>query len=594
MPFFARNIRLPFRSFTRNAGGKRNFILLCSVVVGLLAGISAVLLKKLVEAMEHLSRYIAEYISGSYIFLFLPALGILLTVVYIRYINRNKIEKGIGKILLNINRRQSVIKLNNLWSHMISSSLTVGFGGSSGLEAPIVCMGAAVGSNTAKWLKFTVHERKILLASGSAAGIAAVFNSPIAGVLFAFEVLLGETSIPAFIPLLAASASATIVSKLSYSGQLFHLAASDWKFSALPFYVLLGLGGGLLSCYISYVARKLEHGIFASAPLLLRPLFGGAILGLMVFLFPPLLGEGYYYLQEVLSGHLQVLQQNNLFGAYMDQDWFIGLFILLIVLLKIVAAGITIGSGGNGGTFAPTMFTGGFLGLLVAFLANQTGWVQLSYSNFVAVGMAAVLSGVMHAPLTAIFLIAEISGGYALLIPLMIVSTCSYFMNKAFFHHNIYWHELIKGKQVVVDKDKEILEEISVKSLVNTNFEVIFGAQKMKDAIGRFAIKNASILPVVDAEHQLIGVLVPDDMRRYLLEEDLEGEVQDYMSDVPGLIDVNDDSMESVMEQLDNLQVWTLPVVDEGRFIGFISKSSVFSVYRKVLQRKQAQLDIFQ
>lgn len=593
MQFSARYIRIPFRKLRRTGADKRNFILLCSVAIGFLAGVAAVLLKLLVETMEHFSRSIAMYLSGGYIYLFLPALGILLTVIYLKYINRNKMEKGIGKILFNINRKQSAMPVNNVHSQLISSSLTVGFGGSSGLEAPIVSMGASIGSNLSKWLNFTVYERKILLASGSAAGIAAVFNSPIAGVLFAFEILLGETSIPAFIPLLAASATGTIVSKLIYSGQLFHVANHAWQYGALPFYILLGLTGGLLSCYISYMGRKLEHGIFTSAHILVRPVLGGAILGLLIFLFPPLLGEGYYYLQEVLAGHLDVLKQENLFTGYMNNDWFVGLFIAAIVLLKIVAAGITIGSGGNGGTFAPTLFTGGFLGLLVAYIANHTGLVNLSYTNFVAVGMAAVLSGVMHAPLTAIFLIAEISGGYGLLIPLMIVSACSYFINKYFFKHNVYWHELVKDKEIIVDKDREILDEIDLKSLVNTNFEVIFSHYKMSEAIGRFAIKNASILPVVDDEEHLIGVLVPDDMRKYLLDEQEEGLVRDYMSEVPGVIDIDLDTMETVMERLDDLLVWTLPVVQEGRFIGFISKSSVFSVYRSVLRNKQSQLDLF-
>jgi len=572
---------------------QRNFLIYCSVFVGLLGGLAAVALKFLVRVMEHVSQNIASHLYYHLAYAFLPALGILLTVGYQHLINRDHIEKGIGKILINIKKNRSNIKLNNIYSHLITSSLTVGFGGSSGLEAPIVCMGAAVGSNTGKFFNLSPYEKTVLIAAGASAGIAAVFNSPIAGVLFSLEILIGEITIPTFIPLLIASATGVVVSKLLYSGQLFHLVTEGWAMNALPFYVILGLFSGWISVYVSKVAGALEKGIFLKYNRYVRALAGGLLLGIIIMIFPALFGEGYTHLQSILNGSIKALQNETLFSSWLTEPVVMIIFIAALVLMKVVAAGITIGSGGNGGTFAPTMFTGAFLGLFVAFTANQTGLVHLSVSNFIAVGMAGALSGVMHAPLTAIFLIAEITGGYVLFIPLMIVASISYIISRIYNPYNMYWKELIHEKNIRPDQDYTMLDAIGLDSIINTNFTPVYKHTIIADFYKLLSKNTANIFAVLDDNGELEGVILMDNVRKQLFNQKIAMEtVIEIMSPPPTVIDYYQ-PVSDVMEVFDALDVWQLPVTKNGEFIGFISKSALLTQYRDLILKQHRESDLF-
>jgi CIC family chloride channel protein len=572
---------------------QRNFLIYCSVVVGLLGGLAAILLKYVVHLMEVLSENLASHLYYHLAYAFLPALGILLTVFYQHVINRDHMEKGIGRILINIKRNRSNIKLNNIYSHLLTSSLTVGFGGSSGLEAPIVCMGAAVGSNTGKFFSLSPYEKTVLVAAGASAGIAAVFNSPIAGVLFSLEILIGEITIPTFIPLLIASATGVVVSKLLYSGQLFHLVTGGWVLDALPFYVILGLFSGWTSVYISKVAATLEKGLFLKYGRYTRALIGGLILGLIIMVFPALFGEGYTHVQEILNGNIDILKNETLFSSWLAYPVVMLLFIACMVLMKIVAAGITIGSGGNGGTFAPTMFTGAFLGLFVAFAVNQTGLVHLSISNFIAVGMAGALSGVMHSPLTAIFLIAEITGGYVLFIPLMIVTAISYIISRIYMPYNMYWKELVHEKNIHPDNDFNMLDAITLDSIINKNFIAINKDTIIAEFYRILSASSANIFPVIGNDGVLEGVILLDQVRKRIFDQKIRHEtVAEIMVPPPAVIDYYQ-PVTTVMETFDALDVWQLPVVKNEVFIGFISKSTLLAQYREVILKQQREVDIF-
>ncbi len=572
---------------------QRNFLIFCSVIVGLFGGLAAVVLKYLVHFMEELSREISAHLPYHFIYVFLPAVGILLTMLFIHFVNRDKIIKGIGGIIYNIKRNGSNIGLNNVYSHPISSSLTVGFGGSSGLEAPIVCTGAAIGSNIGRFFKMSTYEKTVLLAAGTSAGIAAVFNSPIAGVLFSLEILIGEITIPTFIPLLIASATGVLVSKILYSGQLFHLVTEGWVMQALPFYILLGLLSGCVSVYISTVAGKLEKGILPGQNRYVRAVVGGLILGVIILIFPPLFGEGYHDLQQSLNGNIETIVDESLLSQWLTHPLALLGFIALLVFGKIIAAGITIGSGGNGGTFAPTMFTGGFLGLFIAYGVNLTGLVHLNTSNFIAVGMAGALSGVLHAPLTAIFLIAEITGGYVLFIPLMIVSAISYIISRHFNPHNMYWHDLVHEKNVHPDHDYAMLSSISIESVINRSYTAVNASWSIKEFYKVLAESRSNIFPVINAEGKLEGVVLIDEIRRQLFNDDTENHtVSEIMITPPALIDY-DKPVNNVMKQFDKLDVWQLPVIKDGRFIGFVSKSSLLAKYRDVFISQHKETDLF-
>jgi chloride channel protein, CIC family len=418
---------------------ERTLLILICILIGIVAGISAFFLKSLLQYVQGFIGLFSNRELSNILLVTLPVFGLFLTVAYISIFHRKGLKKGISQILDSIRNKSSIIESNQTYGHIISSSFTIGFGGSAGFEAPIVATGSAIGSNIARFFKIPENERAILLASGAAAGISAIYNAPVAGVLFAVEVLLVNMSVTAFIPLLLASATAAIVSRILFQGQLFVLITNQWNLNAIPVYIILGILAGLYSVLIIRQSIKINKVFEKISNKWMRVGIGSIILSSLIFIFPSLFGEGYFSIQAILN-HENISILNDSFFEIGSN--FIFLPILVLLFVKIYATGITISAGGNGGIFAPSLFMGAFLGYLISNTLNSTGLTELNVVNFTVVGMAGVLSGVIKIPLTAVFLIAEITGGYVLFVPLMIVSATSYFISSYFEHKSIYTKEL--------------------------------------------------------------------------------------------------------------------------------------------------------
>jgi CIC family chloride channel protein len=565
---------------------------LCSILVGIVAGLAAVVMKVLVHFIQQLLQtgWQAQY--QNYLFFIYPILGILLTVTYIKFIHKGAFVKGVSPVLYSIARKASNIDKENMYAQTVTSSITVGFGGSVGLEAPIVLTGSAIGSNVAKTFKLSYKERTLLLACGAAAGIAAVFNCPIAGVIFAVEVLLSEFTIPAFIPLLIATATASVISRTMYSGQLFFLITTGWHMNAIPFYIALALLTGLLSVYITRTTLVIEEFFQRKKNIYGKAAWGGILLGILIFVLPPLYGEGYEMVEHLLSGHPTHLLDNSLFFARAGDPWFVLLFAGAIILVKVIASCVTVGAGGNGGMFAPSLFIGALTGFFFAQLINLLGIAQLTVPNFIVAGMAGALSGVIHAPLTAIFLIAEITGGYVLFIPLMMVSAISYFFTRYFEPYSIYTKRLAqRGHLITADKDKNVLNKLKLKNLIETDFIPVRSSATLGELVNLIAHSRRNIFPVVDKEGRLRGIVLLDDIREIMFNQDLYDKtfVRDIMTQPPAKIK-RDDNMHRVMEKFEDNNAWNLPVVEDGKYIGFVSKSNIFTRYRELLIRQSQQI----
>ncbi len=420
----------------------RNLLIILCILIGVIAGLSAVLLKKTANFFEHL---LSGSFEGSFLqnaFFIYPLIGIVLTVLVVRYLLKDKMQHGVGHIIYSIAKQRSYMDKNNIWSHLLTSALTVSMGGSVGLEAPIVSSGSAIGSTVAKNFRIGYKERTLLLASGAAAGIAAIFNAPIAGLIFALEVLLFDFSIPFMIPLIISTATASVVSQLLYTEKFSFRISNEWSFSSIPFYALLGIGIGLLSVYMIRASLKIEHHFFAYNNRWKRAAMAGIPLCILIFIFPPLFGEGYVLIKNLLEGQVYKLGANTFFSDYLSNPWLLLVFALCVMFFKVIAASLTLGAGGNGGIFGPSMFAGAMAGFVFSRFVNLTGWFTLLESNFIVAGMAGVVAGVIHAPLTAIFLIAEITHGYDLFVPIMIVVGMSYFVTRSFERFSIYHKRL--------------------------------------------------------------------------------------------------------------------------------------------------------
>lgn len=562
-------------------------LVLASILVGIISALAAIVLKTFVHLMHRIPEYFFRESGNHLWYLLLPVIGILLTVLVVRVFFKGMMEKGLGSILFSIVRRSGRVEKNKMYSHIVTSGITIGFGGSAGLEAPIVITGSAIGSNIATRLGFGDKERVLLLACGAASGIAAVFNCPIAGVIFAIEVLLTDITIPLFIPLLISTATSIIVSKLLYRGQLFYLITNDWYYHAIPFYILLGVICGLLSVYMTRVSLYIEDKMETKKENYLKALSGGLLLGGLIFLFPPLFGEGYTTVSSLLSGSFQDIVNNSLFISFRDNPWVLLIIVLLIILIKPIATALTLGSGGNGGIFAPSLFTGAMAGFGLAFLVNLTGISTLHINNFVAVGMAGIMAGVIHAPLTAIFLIAEITGGYVLFVPLMIVSAISYFISRYFEPYSIYTKKLAqKGHLFTGDKDSNVLRQILLDDLIETEFIPLLATDKFGKLIEAFTKSNRNIFPVVDEENNFVGVIQLDNVKELLFRPELHENltIGDIVTGDVLSIEAGE-NMDVVMTKLENSNLWNIPVTRKGKYIGFVSRSNVLSFYRRILKK---------
>ncbi|MEX0968215.1 MAG: chloride channel protein [Bacteroidia bacterium] len=580
----------------RNISNK-NFIFLLSFLVGICGGLAAVLLKTTVHTIGTLLINSFNNIYESYWFFIFPLIGILLTILYKYAFMKGKIGGGIPNLLHAITHKSGLVEKDKMYSHLISSSVTVGFGGSVGLEAPIVTTGAALGSNLGRWFHLGHKKRTLLIGCGAAAGIAGIFNSPIAGVIFTLEVLMLELSIPAYIPLLIAAVTAALISKYLTGGEiLFNFQITDtFQISEVPLYIMLGIICGLLSVYFTRLTFRIESDLRHFTHPLKRALIGGSGLGLLIFLFPPLYGEGYVTLTRLIDNESAAIISESFFLEDNTNQWVFLLFMAGVLAFKVFATSFTIGAGGNGGVFAPSMFVGGLSGFVMARFLNLTGFLSnpLSEKNFILVGMAGVCSGVLHAPLTAIFIIAEITGGYILMLPLMIVSAIAFATTMYFEPHSLYTKQLaLRGLLVFHNRDKTVLTLLRLQRLIETDLVVVHPEAWLEDLVKAVSRSRRNIFPVVDEHEKIHGVILLDDIRELMFKPKQYKLVQikDLMHAPSDYVYIDED-MDSVMKKFDTTGDWNLPVINHDRkYIGFLSKSKIFNHYRTQLI-KQGQED---
>lgn len=574
----------------------RNFLIILAIVVGILAGLAAALLKGLTHHIEDFLQSGLQWRYKYYLYLFFPLIGILLTVLYVRYfIRRSKFETGLTPLLYAISKKSSKVEPHNVYSQIITSAITVGFGGSVGLEAPIVTSGSAIGSTVGRFLGLSYREVTMLLACGAASGIAGAFNSPIAGIVFAIEVLLPEFSIPAFIPLLLSAATAAVVARLFYNQQLFFLVTEGWAVNAVFFYVILAVLIGLFSIYFTKANYFVKNFFYKINHPYKKVMIGGLMLGLMVFLFPTLYGEGYITIKNLLRGDDLNIINNSIFANFNQFPALVILFTVVTIFAKSVATLVTLGAGGNGGTFAPSLIMGGLIGFIFAYSVNLTGLIHLNTANFIVAGMAAALSAIMHAPLTGIFLIAEITGGYVLMVPLMITSAVSYLINRGFQKHSIYTKALAdKGELLSYeDKDTTVLSQMKLRYLIEKDYLQLKGGDLLSARINQIIASKRSICAVLDEHHVFRGVLYVEEVFNAMMKNpDKDQLTANDLLHTDILVLKLEEDLKSVLQKMEAEQVWVLPVVGTGHhFKGFVSKTSIFNKYRDLLKRQANYMD---
>ncbi|MEX2592556.1 MAG: chloride channel protein [Anditalea sp.] len=569
----------------------KNFILILSGIIGIVSGLAAVILKVLVHNIQ---RFLTEGFNieyANFFYILFPLVGLFLTYTIGKFLLKDLGGHGIPDLLYTISRKSSIIPRVSMYSRAITSAITVGFGGSVGLEAPIVVTGSAIGSNVGSLMHLNAKKRTLLIGCGTAGAISAIFGAPIGAVIFAIEVILLEVSVGAFIPLLIASVTGSITSMVLIGKDvLFTFSLTD-KFIAVhtPFYLLLGIFTGVVSIYFSRSLFRTEKLIKQFTDGWLRILYGGILLGVLVFVFPPIYGEGYTTLQSLIDGSPQEILNNSLFFSEDKNPYFLVAFLFLIILVKPIASALTIGSGGSGGIFAPSLFVGGVAGFLFAYLNNLLDWyIPIPLAHFTLVAMCGVMSGVQHSPLSAIFLIAEISGGYELFVPLMLVSAISFTTTTYFEKYSLYKKQLIdQGRYLTETKDEEVLGLISIRSIMERDLLPIRPDALLKDLCDLVKLSKRNIFPVVDKEGILNGVVTLDDIRDIMFDKDKQETllVNQFMHSPPDNISPIE-GMQEVMDKFERSGAWNLPVVENGKYIGFISKSRIFNAYRKRLIRQ--------
>ena len=558
-----------------------------SLVVGLLSALAAALLK---NAIHYTHKILTEGItseSGSYLYLAYPLAGMFLTLMFVRYIVKDNIGHGISRILYSISRKKSHLKTHNTWSSIIASTLTIGFGGSVGAEAPIVLTGSSIGSSIGRFFNLNYKSITLLIGCGAAGAVAGIFKAPVTGIVFTLEILLLDLTTSSIVPLLISSVTAASVAYFLMGEKVlfsFNVVGA-FHISNIPWYLLLGIISGLISLYFSKMTLFLEESYDKIKNSYLRLILGGIVLGGLIYLFPPFYGEGYDTIMLLLQGNSDIVFNSSIFSQFSNSFLVIILFMSGLVLLKVVASSSTNGAGGVGGIFAPTLFIGGINGYLVASVLKKFVNVDLPDNRFVLVGMAGMMAGVMHAPLTAIFLIAEITGGYNLLIPLIITSTAAYITTRSFEKHSIYHVQLAnRGELITHDKDKAVLTRMNWKKEIETDLLKVKPTATLGDLVKIIAKSKRNLFPVVDEYNILEGVISLDDVREIMFRQELYETtfIKDLMSIPPSYID-KEENMETVMEAFRKTGAWNLPVLDKGYYVGFISKSRIYSTYRELL-----------
>lgn len=567
---------------------ERNFILFLSLLVGIVSGLAAVLLKNMVHYTHLFFTERLQVDSGSLLFFIYPFIGIWLTSLFVKYFVHEDISHGVTKVLYAISRRNSMIKPHNNYSSMIASTITIGFGGSVGTEATIVLTGASIGSNLARFFRMNYKVMTLMIGCGAAGAIAGIFKAPIAGIVFTLEVLMLDLTMASLIPLMiSAISSYVLVYFLMGDGIVLDFAVHEhFALSNVPYYIILGVFCGFLSVYFIRMNIRIEHFVTKIKNPFRRVLVGGALLGLLIYIFPPLYGEGYTSLQDLLTDNADNILNNTYFFSLKDSAFMVFLYIVGLVFIKVIATALTNGSGGVGGVFAPCLFTGGVGGFLIANLINLSGIVTVPVSYFVLAGMAGVMSGVMNSPLTAMFLIAEITGGYSLLVPLMLTSVVAHLTGGGMEPHSIYARRLaMKGDLITHNKDKAVLTLMKLDKVIETDLKTIPVDATLGDLVKVVSRSSRNIFPVIDSKGELLGIVLLDDIRKIMFNQDLYEAtyVRDYMTTPPTVVDVTD-PMDAVMKKFEETGAWNLPVIQDEKYIGFVSKAKIFNTYRRVLQ----------
>lgn len=570
--------------------GEKNYIFVLSIVVGLIAGLAAVTLKSL-------AHYLGEYLYGQDISFMLvpliPSIGIFFCIIFTRLFVKGPYEKGLAGVITAASSTGE-IPVQKTWSHILTSGISVGCGVSAGLEAPIALTGSAIGSNLGKRFRLGKEGRTLLLACGGGAGVSAVFNSPVAGALFACEILLPEFSIPALIPLLIASAGAAVVSEVLFPHRTFFIEVSDWAIQNIPYYIVLGLLAGLVSAYIIRTSLFLSKKFSVLQNPWLKGLVGCVIVYAVFLMFPVLRGEGYDFINMLVRGEGDQILTGSPYQFLFSNPWSFLILCGILVILKAAISNTGLACGGDGGIFAPSMFTGAFLGFFLARLIRMVGLyghLHVNETNFIAIGMGAVLAGVMHAPMTGMFLIAEITGGYKLFIPLMIVTSLSFFVCRAITKYNVYKSDIAAhGGTPDENKDSAALKQLRAGSLAETNFVTVHPDDTLRSLLTAVMHSKRNIFPVVAKEgNLLVGIVTLDNIRPFLLDQQLYDValVFDIMSDT-GPVLKETDTLTEAATLFETSKAWNLPVIrSNGEYVGFVSKSGVFDHYRDVLRNKK-------
>ncbi|MDD3507576.1 MAG: chloride channel protein [Parabacteroides sp.] len=568
---------------------EKNFILIVSFLVGICTAASAIILKQLIHFIQQLLTGGNHAGEVNYMLLIYPVVGILLAGLFVKYIVRDDISHGVTKILYAISQRKSRIKPHNSWTSLVASSVTIGFGGSVGAEAPIVLTGAAIGSNLGRLFRLEQKTLMLLVGCGAAGAIAGIFKAPIAGLVFVIEVLMLDLTMTSVLPLLISSVTAATVSYVVTGPEaMFKFSQTEiFEIERIPYVLLLGIFCGLISLYVTRVMVNIEGKYRKLGTFWKKFLLGAMMLSILIFLFPPLYGEGYETIGMLLNGQFLTMMDNTLFSGLSDSYWGIIIFLSLILLFKVFASSATNGGGGTGGIFAPSLYMGCIAGFIFSHTSNYLPFTMyLSEKNFALLGMAGVMSAIMHAPLTGVFLIAELTGGYDLFLPLMIVSISAYLTILMFEPHSIYSMRLAqKGELMTHHKDKAVLTLLKMDDVIEKDFEVVNPHMSLGDLVKVIARSSRNAFPVVDDKGVLLGIVQLDNIRNIMFRPELyeRFHVSKFMVSAASKIEINK-SMEQIMRTFDDTKAWNLPVVDmQGRYIGFVSKSKIFNSYREVL-----------
>ena len=569
---------------------ERTFILFVAFLVGIFGGLAALLLKLMIHFISSVLTSQIDISAGNYVYIIFPAIGVIISALYVRFVVKDNISHGVTRVLYAISQNKSRLKRHNIYTSIVASSVTIGFGGSVGAEGPIVYTGAAIGSNIGQLFRMSPRTLMILVGCGAAAGIAGIFKAPIAGMLFTLEVLMLDLTAVSVMPLLIASITSATIAYM-YTGfefEFFFVQSDDFYVAKIPFVIILGLFCGIVSLYFTRVMNMMEIFFGRFRNVWIRTVIGCVILSVLVFVFPPLYGEGYGSITGLLSGDTSSIVNGSIFYGDRNSIWFLVLFISLIIATKAFATSATNGAGGVGGTFAPSLYVGCMAGFLFAYIINLMGFdIPLSTKNFALIGMAGVMSGVMHAPLMAIFLTAELTGGYDLFLPLLIVSTISYGTIKIFEPYSIYTMRLAKrGELLTHQKDKAVLTLLKIDNVIEKDFLPVSPDMSLKDMVDVIAKSSRNLFPVLDSSGRLMGVVLLDDIRNIMFRPDLYRKmyVSKFMAVPPAKIVIGE-NMDKVMKTFDDCGAWNLPVVEpDGTYVGFVSKSKIFNSYRRVLR----------